>query len=73
MNGWANYETWNASLWINNEEHLYRIARRAYSWQNCVDLLRLNGIIKTGDDVRFDDINIDTDEMNEMIEELIEG
>lgn len=31
-NGWANYETWNVCLWIDNEESLYhekmRVARR---------------------------------------------
>jgi hypothetical protein len=27
-NGWANYETWNVALWINNDQGLYREARR---------------------------------------------
>ncbi len=24
-NGWANWETWNVELWINNEEPIYRM------------------------------------------------
>ena len=28
-NGWTNWATWNVSLWLNNDEFLYRQMRRA--------------------------------------------
>ena len=69
-NGWANYETWNAALWIGNDEILYSIAKRAYSWRNCVSLLQSMGITHTGDGVEWDDVNIDEDEIDEMLEDF---
>ena len=33
-NGWTNYETWNAALWIGNDEFLYNTAKA------CVEFCR---------------------------------
>ena len=27
-NGWTNWATWNAALWFNNDEYLYRQAKQ---------------------------------------------
>ena len=37
-NGWANYETWNVNLWIQNDEGLYGFVRDGLE-----DLLERNG------------------------------
>ena len=31
-NGWANYDTWNVMLWINNDESLYRDTCRYFQF-----------------------------------------
>ena len=70
MNGWANYETWNASLWIGNDEFLYNLARRCTSYAAVCSVFKAAGILTTGDGVRYDDPAIDQAEMDEMISEL---
>ena len=81
MNGWANYETWNAALWIGNDEFLYNTAKACVTyaegenpWTKFVrcmtggDIGRFIG--KTGDGVRWDDPAIDATEMVEMMTDL---
>ena len=81
MNGWANYETWNASLWIGNAEFLYNTARACVKfaegespWTKFVRCMTDGQIgrfiVETGDGVRSDNPAIDADEMTEMMKEL---
>ena len=77
-NGWTNYETWNAALWIGNDEFLYNTAKACVKfctfddtpYENFIRCMNNCENYTTGDDVRWDDCNIDQDEMNEMMEEL---
>jgi hypothetical protein len=80
-NGWANYETWNASLWIGNDEFLYstaiacvKYAEGENPWTKFVRCMTEGQIGRflgaTGDGVRWDDSSIDASEMEEMLLEL---
>ena len=72
MNGWANWETWNASLWIGNDEMLYRIAclNRGCGYDALISVLEDCSGASTPDGVRWDDPSIDRAEMDEMLAEL---
>ena len=80
MNGWANYETWNASLWIQNEEPMYRVAleyveqarlfNHAPRFDNLIPALEYRFGQMAPDGVRWMDGRIDTAEMDEMLAEL---
>ena len=69
-NGWTNYETWNAALWLGNDEGLYDIARRAMDFDHLLEIFRSYGCETTGDGVRWDDPKINAVEMDEMLEEM---
>ena len=79
-NGWANYETWNVALYIQNDWGLYQLAcdvvRDGGNYQDFVNVLKGNigagWSGKTPDDVAWDDVNIDGIEVNEMLQELID-
>ena len=67
MNGWANYETWNVALWIQNTEGLYLLGQLCDSYQQFVEAVRCDF---TFDGVRWDDPNINHAEMDDMLTEL---
>ena len=83
MNGWTNYETWNASLWIGNDEFLYNTARACVTYREegeqpwtkfvrCMTEGQIGRMLgETDDGVAWNDPKINADEMNEMMFELV--
>jgi len=72
-NGWTNWETWNVSLWIGNDEGLYHLARqfRHLGYKAFASMMmELDDNNATLDGVKWNDPNLDIAELNEMIEEL---
>jgi hypothetical protein len=70
-NGWANYETWNVSLWIQNDEFLYHLAQECDSWDHLQEVLIDDlWITKTPDGVLYNDPALNEIELNEMLQEL---
>jgi len=76
-NGWKNYETWNVALWINNEESLYKLAKRSLNYNNFI--FRLANAshselqkFKTGtpDGVKWNDEKVNIEDLDELIKEL---
>ena len=67
-NGWVDYETWNAALWIGGDEGFYNFARNCRDYTQFMDFMNEIGSDKTPDGVKWTDA--DLTEMNEMIEEL---
>ena len=84
MNGYANYQTWNVALWMQNDEFLYNTAKACVEfcgdnetpWDKFVRAMTHGQIgrylVETGDGVRWDDDSIDADRINEMMLEFVE-
>ena len=82
-NGWTNYETWNVALYIQNEYPIYQVAYRyveqcrrldeKVDYTMLADVLRIVHGDKTPDGVSWTDISqLDTTELDEMLEELVD-
>ncbi len=74
-NGWANYETWNVALWMQNNQFLYNTAVACVEYKNDDEtayekfIRNMHNVEKftTNDGVRWDDEKINHDEINEMM------
>lgn len=60
-NGHKNYNSWNVSLWINNDQSLYNIAieciennsTKEGAAENFLDILTMDNITHTPDGVKY--------------------
>jgi hypothetical protein len=74
-NGWANYETWNVVLWMQNNQFLYNtavacveyVADDETPYQKFIRNMHNVEKFTTADGVRWDDEKINHDEINEMM------
>jgi len=74
--GWKNYDTWNVSLWLNNDEPIYRAAvefmqdyKGKAPYKTFVGESGLS-TQKTPDKVRWFSRDLDLTELNKMMFEL---
>ena len=79
-NGWANYETWNVALYIQNEYSIYSLAREwvehEHGEANVADYWRFSHTLRelagdgTPDGVAWDDPSLDLNELTEMLQDI---
>ena len=69
-NGFANRQTWNVALWINNDEGLYRLAQGCEDYQEFVATMRDAFLTETPDHVAYNDSGLDVERLDELIAEL---
>ena len=69
-NGYANYSTWNVSLFMCNVESVYHLVKRYDTWEKAKEVMSWHGITQTSDGVSFDSPDLNTDELDEVLAEL---
>lgn len=68
-NGWKNWATWNVALWLGNDESLYKISRRYVRYADLVDRLEEMETFRTPDGASYNDPDLDTYALDEMLME----
>ena len=66
-NGWANYETWNVALWIQNDQGLNTLAYESGSYEDFLSVLEELNVVATPDGVRYADPEVNATEINEEV------
>ena len=69
-NGWENWATWNVSLWLQNDERLYKVARQYDRYDALIPRLEYEFGQMTPDGARWMDPTIDTAALDEMLTDL---
>ena len=69
-NGWKNYETWNVSMWIQNDEGFYSVAQECDEVGDFIDFVMSNGHTETPDGVEWDSYKIDYEAIDEVIQSI---
>ena len=69
-NGWKNYETWNVSLWMQNDEGFYSAAQQSNEIGDFIDYVIANGHTHTPDGVEWDDYRLDYERLNELVQSI---
>lgn len=69
-NGWTNYETWNAYLWITGDAYLYSIAKGCDTYEDFIAQMEELERPTTPDHVAWDLPCINREELNEAFKEL---
>jgi hypothetical protein len=68
--GWTNKKTWNVALWIKNGRLLHGIAKEQGSYQNFVQWLADFDLFETPDGTKYNDKEIDVEQLNNDLFEL---
>ena len=69
-NGWANYETWNVALWLDNDYESYKLARTCKNFREYRKAKNLRGEPLTGDHISLFDDKLNIKELDEKITEM---